>query len=83
MKVFLGGTVNHSTWRNYIIPRLNIAYFNPVVAEWTEEALERELYERRHCNFCLYVITPKMSGFYALAAYSRASERPCTAHSVG
>lgn len=67
MKVFLGGTVNGSTWRNYIIPKLSIAYFNPVIPEWNEQAYERELYERRHCDFCLYVITPKMTGFYALA----------------
>ena len=61
------GTVNGSSWRNYVIPRLQIAYFNPVVADWTEEHLERELYERRHCDFCLYVVTPKQTGFYALA----------------
>ena len=47
MKVFLGGTVNGSSWRNYVIPCLSIAYFNPVVPDWTEEALEQELYERR------------------------------------
>ena len=64
MKVFLGGTVNGSTWRNFVIPRLSIGYYNPVVPNWTEEALERELYERRHCDFCLYVITPKQTGFY-------------------
>ena len=31
MKVFLGGAGNESTWRNQIIPMLNIDYFNPVV----------------------------------------------------
>ncbi|KGJ87957.1 toll/interleukin-1 receptor domain-containing protein [Colwellia psychrerythraea] len=67
MKVFLGGTVNGSSWRSYVIPRLNIAYFNPVVKVWSEAALDRELYERRHSDFCLYVITPKLTGFYALA----------------
>lgn len=67
MKVFLGGTVNGSSWRNYVIPKLSIGYFNPVIPDWNEQAYQRELYERRHCNFCLYVITPKMTGFYALA----------------
>lgn len=67
MKVFLGGTVNGSTWRDYVIAKLSIDYFNPVVTDWNETALERELYERRHCHYCLYVITPKMEGFYALA----------------
>jgi len=31
MKIFLGGTCNESTWRNRIIPMLEIDYFNPVV----------------------------------------------------
>ncbi|MEM1135208.1 MAG: TIR domain-containing protein [Bacteroidota bacterium] len=67
MKVFLGGTVNGSTWRDKLIPQLDIDYFNPVVEEWDDEAYQRELYERQHCDFCLYIITPKMTGYYALA----------------
>ena len=67
MKVYLGGTVNGSTWRDYIISNIHIDYFNPVVENWDDEAHERELYERRHCHFSLYVITPKMTGYYSLA----------------
>ncbi len=67
MRVFLGGTVNDSTWRDYVMPKLEIEYFNPVVPDWNEDAMSRELYERRHCDYCLYVLTPKMDGFYALA----------------
>lgn len=67
MRVFLGGTVNGSTWRDYVIGKISIDYFNPVVPDWNEAALERELYERRHCHYCLYVITPKLEGFYGLA----------------
>jgi len=67
MKVFLGGTVNNSTWRDEIIPLLKIDYFNPVVKEWNEEAMQRELYEREHCDICLYVLTPKMEGWYSIA----------------
>jgi len=66
-KVFLGGTVNHSKWRDYVMPRLQIDYFNPVVDDWNDEAYERELHEREHCDFCLYVLTPKMTGVYAVA----------------
>ncbi len=66
-KVFLGGTVNNSTWRNKLIPQLKVDFFNPVVEEWTDEAYKQELYEREHCDFCLYVVTPKMSSFYSIA----------------
>lgn len=67
MKVFLGGTCNESTWRNKIIPMLNIDYFNPIVDDWTEKCMKKELEERQVCNYCLYVITPKMTGVYSIA----------------
>ncbi len=66
-KVFLGGTANGSLWREILKPKLKIDYFDPVVPNWNEEAYQRELKERRDCNYCLYVLTPKMSGFYAVA----------------
>ncbi|PIY08162.1 MAG: hypothetical protein COZ18_13725 [Flexibacter sp. CG_4_10_14_3_um_filter_32_15] len=66
-KVFLGGTVNGSKWRNYVMPRLNIDYFDPVVEEWNDEAYKKELYEREHCEYCLYVLTPMMKGVYSIA----------------
>ena len=66
-KVFLGGTCNESTWRNELIELLQIDYFNPVVEDWNEEAYKRELLEREHCDFVLYVITPKMTGVYSIA----------------
>ncbi|NJO91002.1 MAG: hypothetical protein HC831_20080 [Chloroflexia bacterium] len=66
-KVFLGGTVNKSTWRDEIIKMLQIDYFNPVVETWTDEAYQQELYERENCDFCLYVLTPKMTGYYSVA----------------
>ena len=66
-KVFLGGTVNGSEWRNYVMPRLSMDYFNPVVEEWNEEAYQEELYERENSDFLLYVITPKMTGVYSIA----------------
>ena len=45
-KVFLGGTCNGSTWRNELIPKLTIDYFNPVVDNWKEENYKQELIER-------------------------------------
>ena len=66
-KVFLGGTCNESTWRNLIIPMLTINYFNPVVDDWTEDCMAEEIRERKTCDFCLYTITPKMTGVYSIA----------------
>jgi len=66
-KVFLGGTCNESIWRNRIIPMLDIDYFNPVVDDWTENCMAKERYERANCDFCLYTITPKMTGVYSVA----------------
>ncbi len=65
--VFLGGTCNDSTWREELIPQLTINYFNPVVPDWNEEAYQRELKARDESEFCLYVLTPKMTGVYSIA----------------
>ncbi len=67
MKIFLGGTCNESTWRNLLIPMLDIGYFNPVVSDWTPACMEEELRQRKICDLCLYVITPKMTGTYSIA----------------
>lgn len=66
-KVFLGGTCNNSTWREELIPMLNIAYFNPVVEDWTPECQEEEKRQRETCELCLYVITSEMTGVYSIA----------------
>ena len=66
-KVFLGGTCNGSLWRETLIPLLKIDYFNPVVADWTPECQQREIEERINSDYCLYVITPKMTGVYSIA----------------
>lgn len=66
-RVFLGGTCNESSWREDLISILKIDYFNPIVEEWNEEDRKRELKEKEICDFCLYVITPKMKGFYSIA----------------
>jgi hypothetical protein len=66
-KVFLGGTCNGSLWRDDVIKRLKIHYYNPVGEEWTAEMMEEELKQRAESDFCLYVFTPKMEGFYSVA----------------
>ncbi len=66
-KVFLGGTCNQSLWRDQLIPKLEIDYFNPVVTDWNEVAKERELNERANCDYCLYVITAKIVGVFSIA----------------
>lgn len=66
-KVFLGGTCNDSTWRNDLIQKLQIDYFNPVVENWTPECQEEEINQRKCCDFVLYCITPKMMGVYSIA----------------
>ena len=67
MKVFLGGTCNDSKWRDDLIEMLEIDYFNPVVEDWTPECMKEEEKQRKNCDFCLYVLTPKMTGVYSVA----------------
>lgn len=38
MKVFLGGTVNGSKWRDVMKEKLIIDYFDPVVDDWNDAA---------------------------------------------
>ncbi|MEM7057234.1 MAG: nucleoside 2-deoxyribosyltransferase domain-containing protein [Pseudomonadota bacterium] len=66
-KVYLGGTVNGSTWRDRLIPLLKVDYFNPVVDDWTPEFMAEEVRQRTLCDYCIYVLTPKMTGVYAVA----------------
>jgi hypothetical protein len=88
-KVFLGGTCNNSRWRDYLISLLDIEYFNPVVEDWTEECMKEELKQRAECDYCLYVITPKMTGVYSIAeVVDDSNKRPdkvilCVLHKDG
>jgi len=67
MKVFLGGTCNNSKWRSDLIPLLEIDYFNPIVEDWSVGDMDREILERKVCDYLLYVITPRMLGSYSIA----------------
>lgn len=66
-KVFLGGICNESTWRDDLIKMLKIDFYNPVVEDWTQECMVEEIKQRQECDYCLYVITPKMTGVYSIA----------------
>lgn len=66
-KVFLGGTCNNSTWRDRLIPMLDIDFFNPVVKDWTPECQKEEIKQRETCDIVLYCITPLMMGVYSIA----------------
>jgi len=68
MEVFLGGTTAEgTTWRDELIPQLEVDYFNPIVDDWTEEDYQRELEKRETCDYVLYVISPLMEGAYSIA----------------
>ena len=66
-KVFLGGTCNGSLWRDEVMKKLKIDYYNPVGDEWTDEMMKEELKQREESDFCLYVLTPKMEGVFSVA----------------
>jgi hypothetical protein len=66
-KVALMGTCAESTWREELIPMLEIDYFNPVVDDWTPECMAEEVRQREACDYVLYVITPSMKGVYSIA----------------
>jgi len=60
-----------------LIPVLKIDYFNPVVDEWTAECQVEEINQRESCDYCLYTITPRMTGVYAIAeAVDDSNKRP-------
>ena len=67
LRVFLGGTVNNSNWREPFKKMLKIDYFDPVVENWDDTSYRKEFDEKFKCDFCLYVITPKISGYYSIA----------------
>ena len=46
---------------------LEISYFNPVVEDWTEECQREEERQKEICDYHLYVITPRMAGFFSIA----------------
>ncbi len=67
--VFLGGTCANSLWRDQLTPKLSqgIDTFNPVVADWNEEAQKREDEARANSDYVLYGITPASESIYSAA----------------
>ena len=63
----MGGTCNQSGWRADLIKELKIGYFQPMGDDWTPEMMEEEIRQRANCDYCLYTITPKMTGVYSIA----------------
>ena len=62
-KIFLGGTCNNS-----IEKLVQVAMFNPVVDDWTEECQAIEMDEKENkCDIHLYVITSQMIGVFSIA----------------
>ena len=67
-KIFLGGTCNNSTWRDELIPVLQVEYFNPVVEDWTPECQEEEYKQKEEiCRIHFYCITKEMTGVFSIA----------------
>lgn len=78
-KVFLGGTCANSKWRDKFIPMLDkdkIDYFNPVVSNWNEEARQKEIYEREHDDFVLYVLSRAYSTYSIAEVVDDSNKRP-------
>lgn len=74
-KVFLGGTCNNSRWREIIKEQITMDYFDPVVKDWTEECIKEEIRQKEEeCNYQLYVITPKINGYYSIAEAVHSSD---------
>ena len=67
-KVFLGGTCANTTWRDEMIPKLKIEYFNPVVKDWTPKCQEIEKVEKNDkCDIHFYLISKEMQGVFSIA----------------
>lgn len=69
LSVFLGGTCNDSTWREELMLMLDsnkVNAFNPVVDDWNEEAQANEDWHKANDDFCLYVLTPEITGIYSI-----------------
>ena len=69
LTVFMGGTCGDSKWRDRLVPQLTeqVDAFNPVVADWNEEAQKREDAHKANDDINLYVITPATDSTYSFA----------------
>lgn len=74
--VFLGGTVGNNGWREGFVKHFTDLgvdgnlFFNPVVADWNEEAQKNEERAKKEAShFLFYLADPKQDG-NPLSAYS-------------
>lgn len=65
--VFLGGTCAGSGWRDRLIPKLEADCFDPVVNDWNEEAMKKEIKAKDESDVCLYVLTPASDSPFSIA----------------
>lgn len=65
--VFLGGTCAGPDWRQDLIPRLTVDYFNPLVENWTPEDARKETLAKYRATANIFVITPHAIGSYSIA----------------
>jgi len=63
--VFLGGTCNGSQWRKVLTDGLTIAFFNPIVENWSDEAKAQEDEIKASADYNLFVFTPLHTGFFS------------------
>lgn len=66
-KVFLGGAIDRSNWRKYVIERINMDYYNPDIEKWSYEVYRKEWQEKNACDVLLFVISPKAKGIFPIA----------------
>lgn len=43
-----------------------VSTFNPIVDDWNEEAQNHEDWHKANDDFCVYVLTPEMTGVYSV-----------------
>jgi hypothetical protein len=75
-KLFLGGTAANNKWREAVTEMLikrgvpSTQIFNPVVADWNEEAQKREDYVKEHADTVLFYVAEPMQEGNPISAYS-------------
>lgn len=69
---FLGGTINGSNWRQSLIDKLKVNYFDPVVNDWNPDHRRTEEMAKSAAKVLVYAITPKQTGFYTIAEMTHA-----------
>jgi len=80
-KIFLGGTCNNSTWRDELIPLLQVDSFNPQVKNWTPECQEEEDRQKEEiCRIHFYCITKDLLTSPQLGLYTIAEIMDSTYH---